>query len=254
MCVKEKISNVTKIIGIITLVMMPVIIRAQSLSEYSGPKPEPVQRTFTAPPPSTPAKQQKQELKAFAVNEVGRQSIFGVEPHIEILKVKEGNPDHIPAGFYASYKPKSYDTVYIYEGGTEQFEVINVHAGKEVIQGDSNSVAEEVDFRMNHLNANGIPVINEKHGKTNSMIIRSGFIPAQGFGSKRYRFAVKPGEFGLSDNSMISASVHILNGANIGTILCAVTNIDFEKGIFYVEASNEIPKGETINWIIVNSP
>jgi len=243
----KKINNVATIIGIITLVMMPMIIRAQPPVEE--------QRTFTAPSHSNSAQKPKKEIQTFASNEESSKPLLSaIEPRIEIVHVKEGNPEHIPAGFYASFKPKTYDTVYIYEGGTEQFEVINVNAGKEVIQGDSNSVAEEVNFRMNHFNANGIPVTNEKHGKTNSMIIRSGFIPAQGFGSQRYRFAVKPGEFGLSSSSMISASVHMLDGSNMGTILCAVTNIDYQKGIFYVETSNEVPKGENINWIIVNTP
>jgi hypothetical protein len=174
--------------------------------------------------------------------------------NIEIVEVKKGNPENLEPGFYASYRPTTYDTIYVYEGGTEQFEVINVHSGKEVIHGDSASVVTDVTFRMNHLNENDIPVAMEKQVKTNNVIIRSGFIPAQGFGSKRYRFAVKPTNFTLSGNSMISASVHLTGEDNIGNILCAVTSVDYQKGIFYVEASNEIPKGESINWIIVNSP
>ena len=230
-----------RIIGVITLVMMPMTLCAQ--------------RTFTAPSPEAELSKPKHEEKAFAANTESHEPFISeAMPHIEIIHVKEGNPEHLTPGFYATYKPPTYDTVYIYEGETEHFEVINMHAAKEVIQGDSISVAEEVSFRMNHLNENDIPVTNEKHAKTNTMIIRTGFIPAQGFGSKRYRFAVKPGEFGLSNNSMISASVHMTSGENIGTILCAVTHIDYQKGIFYVETSNEVPKGENINWIIINSP
>lgn len=253
MFVKANYAIAVRIIGVITLVMMPMTLCAQSSSTDS--KSHSVQRTFTAPSTEATASKPKQEIKNFAVNTEGRQPLVSqVMPQIEIIHVKEGNSEHIAPGFYATYKPPTYDTIYIYEGGTEQFEVINMHAAKEVIQGDSISVAEEVSFRMNHLNGNDIPVASEKHGKTNSMVIRTGFIPAQGFGSKRYRFAVKPGEFGLTNNSMISASVHMLEGENIGTILCAVTNIDYQKGIFYVETSNEVPKGENINWIIVNSP
>ncbi len=241
------------IIGVITLVMMPVMLCAQSAS--TDTKSNPVQRTFTAPSAEAGATKTKHEEKTFAANIDNRQPVISEAiPRIEIIHVKEGNPEHITPGFYASYKPSAFDTIYIYEGETEQFEVINIHAAKEVIQGDSTSVAEEVSFRMNHLNGNDIPIVTEKHGKTNSMVIRTGFIPAQGFGTKRYRFAVKPGEFGLNNNSMISASVHTSGGENIGTILCSVTNIDYKKGVFFVETSNEVPKGDNINWIIINSP
>lgn len=242
-----------RITGIITLVMMPVILCAQGV--VTDTKSNPVQRTFTAPTAEAGASKTKQEAKTFAANlEIRQPAQPEAMPHIEIIHVNAGNPEHITPGFYASYKPPTFDTIYIYEGETEQFEVINIHAAKEVIQGDSTDVTEEVSFRMNHLNGNDIPVVSEKHGKTNSMVIRTGFIPAQGFGTKRYRFAVKPGEFGLNNNSMISASVHTSGGENIGTILCSVTNIDYKKGVFFVETSNEVPKGESINWIIINSP
>lgn len=249
MGLRTRYSITASIIGVITLVMMPMVLCAQGTAANAAASEHPVQRTFTAP-----EVKQKSEHKALAANESRTHMVSEIEPRIDIIEVKAGNENHIPAGFYASYKPPTYDTVYIYEGATDQFEIINIHANKEVISGDSASVAEEVNFRMNHLNEEGIPVTNEKHGKTNTMIIRSGFIPAQGFGSKRFRFAVKPGEFGLNNSSMISASVHILDGSNIGTILCAVTSIDYKKGVFYVETSNEVPKGENINWIIVNNP
>ena len=253
MFVKANYTIAAWIVVIITLVMMTTTLCAQT--SQSDLKSNPVQRTFTAPPPMAAASKPKQEIKIIASDIENRQPILSeVTPRIDIIHVKEGNPEHLTPGFYASYKPPTFDTVYIYEGETEKFEVINIHAAKEVIQGDSMSVAEEVSVRMNHLNGNDIPVASEKHGKTNSMIIRTGFIPAQGFGTKRYRFAVKPGEFGLSTNSMISASVHMTGGENIGTILCAITSIDTQKGIFYVETSNEVPKGENINWIIINSP
>ncbi len=252
MCALAKNRIEACIIGIITLVMMPMVLAAQPTSSALENPPPVSQRTYTAPPP----KAKQETVRTIAINEAPRplpQQISDIEPRIEILKVSAGNPDHLSAGFYASFEPKTYDTVFIYEGETDKYEVIGIHANKEVIQGDSGSVAEEVTFRMNHFNENDIPVANEQHTKTNSMIIRTGFIPSQGFGSKRYRFAIKPGKFILSGNSMISASVHMTHGENIGTILCAVTNIDFKKGIFYVETSNEVPKGEDINWIIINS-
>lgn len=251
MFVKQRYNYALHLVGVITLVMMPMRLCAQR--SLSDAKSQPVQRTFTAPPPTTA--KPKQEVKSFAANIDSRQPLVSeVIPRIEIIHVKEGNPEHITPGFYASYKPPTFDTIYIYEGETEQFEVINMHAAKEVIQGDSSSVAEEVSFRMNHLNANDIPVANEKHGKTNSMIIRTGFIPAQGFGSKRFRMGVIPGNFKLGQNSMISASVHMLKDHEMGNVLCAVTKIDYDKNMFFVETSNEVPVGENINWIIINTP
>ncbi|HXC05385.1 MAG TPA: hypothetical protein VNZ86_11575, partial [Bacteroidia bacterium] len=178
-----------------------------------------------------------------------------IEPRVEIVEMKSGNESNIPAGFYATYTPQTFDTVFIYEGATDEFKVIGVQPGKEVVQApDSNAVAEEVTFRMNHFNGEGIPVPQEKRVTNKAMIIRSGFIPGQGFGTMRYRFAVKPGAFALSASSMITASVHLLGKDNIGTILCTVTSIDQKNGIFYVETANEVPKGESINWIVVNTP
>ncbi|MDP4219727.1 MAG: hypothetical protein Q8916_10605 [Bacteroidota bacterium] len=230
--------------GIITLVMVPFMLHAQ-------PSEQAPQRTFTAPPPQTPGKESAPKTETHS--ESDELSSDGIAPHIDIVKVTAGNPEHLTPGFYASYKPKAYDTVYIYEGETEQFEIVKLRALKEVIQGDSTSVAEEVSFRMGHFDESGQSVSSEKHVKTNSIIVRSGFIPAQGFGSKRYRFAVKPGDFKLTKNSMISASVQLLHHAELGTILCSISHIDYDKGIFYVETSNEVPKGENINWIIVNT-
>jgi hypothetical protein len=236
---KQKNRILHSIIGTIIL-MTPMMLLAQN------------NHTYTAP---DPAYIKKDRQPALALNNItSAPSRSAAEPRIEIVRVLAGNADHIEPGFYATYQPKMYDTVFIYEGSTEQFQVIEVHSGKEVIRGDSVSVSTDVNFRMNHFNEKGIPVTQEKNAKTNSIIVRSGVIPAQGFGSKRYRFAVKPAAFDLSGNSMISASVHMANNENIGTVLCAVTNIDYKKGIFYVETSNEIPLGENINWIIVNTP
>jgi hypothetical protein len=239
MCVKTEYSVAALIVGIITFVMMPTLLLAQS------------RRTYTAPPAAI-AEAKKPESPVSKTPDT--KPLSEIAPQVEFYTVERGNPENLEAGFYASYRPVTYDTVYVYEGGTEEFEIIGVHPGKEIIHGDSATVITDVNFRMNHLNENDIPVPMEKKVKTNSAIIRSGFIPAQGLGSKRYRFAVKPSKFTLTESSMISASVHLTGPENIGTILCAVTSIDYKKGIFNVEASNEIPKGESINWIIVNTP
>jgi hypothetical protein len=226
--------------GIMSLVVMPALALAQP------------GRTYTAPSQDSYAKKDsKEKLALNTISDYHKRS--DIMPPIEITKVQAGNPENLEPGFYAAFKPKTYDTVFIYEGATEEFVVVGVQAGKEIIHGDSLSVATDVSFRMNHINEEGIPVESEKKAKTNSMVIRSGAIPAQGFGSQRYRFAVKPSSFALSESSMISASVHMNEENNIGNVLCAVTSIDYKKGIFYVEASNEIPKGECINWIIVNT-
>jgi len=240
------------IIGIVTFVMMPMLLRAQSTTA-SPEKP----RTYTAPPKPDKATDEKKKnsiAEKVSINESDMQSMSEIDAHIDIIKVGPNNPEHVPAGFYASYKPDTYDTVFLYEGGTEEYEVTAVHSGKEVIQGDSGGVAQEISYRMDHFDDKGNAVSTEHHVKTNSMIVRTGFVPSQGFGSKRWRFSIKPAKFILGANSMISASVHLLHSENIGTILCAVTSIDYKKGIFTVETSNEVPKGETINWIIVNTP
>jgi len=226
------------IVGIIFQMMMPTLLLAQS------------RRTYTAPP----AIIAEAKKEAPVTKSTGKETTPDLTPHVDFVKVEKGNPENLDAGYYASYNPVTYDTVFIYEGGTEQFEIIPVHSGKEVIHGDSAAVVADVDFRMNHLNEDDIPVASEKRAKSNNVIIRSGFIPAQGYGTMRYRFAVKPSHFTLNSSSMISASVHVTGPDNVGTILCAVTHIDYQKGLFYVEASNEIPKGESINWIIVNTP
>jgi hypothetical protein len=254
MCTEKKYYIGLIVTGIILI--MPAHFWAQPSTNNVALKQPTVQRTFTAPSEAMRSLAPKPELSKISSLKAAEPDVLSdVEPKIDIFKVKPRNEDHLAAGFYATYHPNAYDTVYIYDGATEIFEKIQMHAGKEVIEGDSLSVTEEVNFRMNHFNGNGVPVINEKHSKVNSMIIRSGFIPAQGFGTNRYRFAVKPGNFSLGYNSMISASVHLVGAENnIGTILCAITKIDYAKGIFYVETSNEVPKGENINWIIINSP
>ena len=235
---------------------MPLVLRAQSEIPDSS-KTVIEQRTFTAPSSAFHRAKPKKipQPKTLAVNEDDAERISAIEPRVDIIEMKSGNTNNIPAGFYATVSPQTYDTVFIYEGATDEFKVIGVQPGKEVIQApDSTSVAQAVTFRMNHFNNDDIPVAEEKRVTTNAMIIRSGFIPAQGFGSKRYRFAVKPGAFMLTGSSMITASVHLLGKDNIGTILCTITSIDQKKGVFYVETANEVPKGETINWIIVNTP
>ena len=252
---KKKYGIAARIIGIITLVMMPLVLRAQMAGPDSSEGE--TARTYTAPQSAfSHAKPKKiEQPKALAVNEEEAERISASRPHVEIVEMKPGNQDNIPAGFYATLSPQSYDTVFIYEGATDEFKVIGVHPGKEVIQAlDSSAVAREVSFRMNHFNGDDIPVAQEKRVMTSAIIIRSGFIPAQGFGSKRYRFAVKPGAFMLNGSSMITASVHLLGENNIGTILCTITSIDQKRGIFFVETANEVPKGESINWIIVNTP
>ena len=228
-------KRAVRLAGIMSLVIMPALALAQTA------------RSYTAPAPLASADAKNPEVKRY-------DQLSITMPSVEIIRVKAGNPENLEPGFYASIKPQSYDTVYVYEGGTEQFVMIGVHAGKEVIHGDSLAVAHDVEIRMNHYNDQDIPVSSEKKVRSNAAIIRSGYIPAQGFGSKRYRFAVKPSHFTLTQSSMISASVYMKPENNIGNVLCSVTSIDYNKGIFYVEASNEIPLGESINWIIVNTP
>ncbi|MEP7234629.1 MAG: hypothetical protein ABI778_04965 [Ignavibacteriota bacterium] len=244
------------IIGTITLVVVPVVLRAQSAQVDSAPAQE--VRTYTAPPSAFQTQKPKRTSEELTIPSAPRNEsrpFASVEPRVEIFKMQAGNQDHIPAGFYATISPKSYDTVFIYEGATDEFKVIGVQPGKEVIQApDSLAVANEVTVRMTRFNGEDIPVIQEKKITSQAMVIRSGFIPAQGFGSKRYRFAVKPGAFMLTGSSMITASVHLLGKDNIGTILCTITNIDQKRGIFYLETANEVPKGESINWIVVNTP
>lgn len=171
---------------------------------------------------------------------------------VEYARIEPNNPNNLTPGFYATFAPPVPDTIEVFEGGTDQAEVINVNGGKEILQGDSLGVLADVKVREGDF-ASG--VVTPKKGKTNSIVIRSGFIPGQGFGTNRFRFSVKPGKFTLRRGAMISASVHMMSETNnIGNILCAVTGIDYEKNVFYVEASNEIPKGESINWVIVNYP
>ena len=173
-------------------------------------------------------------------------------PRIDMFTLKPGNKEGMPAGLYAIFEPTVPDTVRIFEGGTSEFVTINTKPTKEVIFGDSISILFEVDRRKSMYTGKEKPV---KKGKTNSMITRSGFIPSQGFGTNRYRFAVTPSHFMISPGALITASVHILGEQKtMGTILCSVTQIDFDKNTFYVETSNEVPEGEHINWVIMNFP
>lgn len=174
-------------------------------------------------------------------------------PSFEFTRIEPDNENHLPPGFYASFAPPTPDTVRVFEGGTSQAEVIKIGGGKEIIQGDSMGVLTDLKVRAADYRSDALSITRK--GKTNSMVIRSGFIPGQGFGTNRFRFAVKPGKFTLRPGAMITASVHMTKEAdNIGNILCAITKIDYENNVFFVEASNEIPSGESINWVVVNYP
>jgi hypothetical protein len=129
-----------------------------------------------------------------------------------------------------------------------------IRAGKQVLQGDSVTVFQEIKKVVNSYDAQGKLIAAPKKGNTRSTTIRSGFIPSQGFGSKRFRFGVIPGNFKISRNSIVTASVHLTDNKEVGTILCAITKIDYEKNMVLVETSNEVPRGENINWIIMNMP
>jgi hypothetical protein len=180
-------------------------------------------------------------------------SVPGVMPRIDYFNLKPGNKEGMPPGFYATFEPPLPDTVKVYEGGTSEYVTINTKSGKEVIFGDSVSVLFEVDKRSTTYKGKSDKPV--KKGKTNSMITRSGFIPSQGFGTNRFRFAVTPSHFIISPGALITASVHILGEQKtMGTILCSVTQIDFANNTFYIETSNEVPEGEHINWVIMNFP
>jgi hypothetical protein len=180
-------------------------------------------------------------------------SVAMVMPRVDYFKLQAGNKEGMPPGLYAAFEPPLPDTVKVYEGGTSDFVTINTKPTKEIIFGDSVSILFEVGRRKAmYTGTSEKPV---KKGKTNSMITRSGFIPSQGFGSNRYRFAVTPSHFVISPGALITASVHILGPEKtMGTILCSVTQIDFANNTFYVETSNEVPEGEHINWVIMNFP
>jgi hypothetical protein len=179
-------------------------------------------------------------------------SVSVAMPKIEYFNLKPGNKEGMPPGLYATFIPPVPDTVKVYEGGTPDYVTIETKSNKEVIHGDSVSILFEVDRRKASYEGKPKPV---KKGKTNSMITRSGFIPSQGFGTNRYRFAVTPSHFVISPGALITASVHILGSEKtMGTILCSVTQIDFANNTFYIETSNEVPEGEHINWVIINFP
>lgn len=175
-------------------------------------------------------------------------------PHFHMFELKKGNSANMAPGFYAEFKPHENDTLFLFDSSSDHFDKVQIHPGKEIIQGDSNAVIHDITKTVENYDPQGHLQVPIKQGKTNSTIIRSGFIPAQGFGSKRYRFAVKPGNFQITKNASVSASVHIMKNTDLGTVLCSVSKIDYENNTFYVEASNEIPFGENINWIIINVP
>ncbi len=230
------------------------IVRSQDQHRLSESIDPPI-KTYTAPP--RPIKKNIIPEHAlplvYAYGEEIQPPMSGI-PRFEISELKPGNSMHMAPGFYASFRPKENDTLFLFDSISEHFEQVQIHATKEVIQGDSSSVMTEVYERIQDYDSQGNLVRSPKRGKTNSMVIRSGFIPAQGFGSKRFRMAVIPGNFKLGQNSMISASVHMLKDHEMGNVLCAVTKIDYQKNMFFVETSNEVPVGENINWIIINTP
>lgn len=213
-------------------------------------------RTYTAPTERSSSNGPGEEVipLVYAAGETIEPPEAGL-PTFTWTKLERGNEFNLPAGFYATFKPKATDTVLIFDSSSEHYSRVQTHAGKEILQGDSNAVLRDMLERMGDYDSQGKLITKPiKRGKTNSLITRSGFIPSQGLGSKRWVFAVAPGAFKITPNSVISASVHILHGENIGNIMCAVTKIDYEHNRFFVETSNEVPLGENINWIIVTAP
>src|SRR4051794_9439260 len=102
---KQKNRILRSIIGTI-IVITPMMLLAQN------------SRTYTAP---DPAYTKKDRPPALGLNNISSApSRTPQEPRIEIVRVLAGNADHIEPGFYATYQPKIYDTVFIYEGSTEQ--------------------------------------------------------------------------------------------------------------------------------------
>ena len=224
------------------------------------------QQTFTAPPPGY-------YVKKKAISSSGSQpepskpenaqaeslSYFIRDAHFEMIRREQGNADNLPPGYYASYTPPVPDTIMVYEGGTDVFLTLQTSAGKEIINSaDSGTILDEIAWRQYKLKNVRDPRLQQfelRQGKINSTVTRTGFVPGQGFGTNRFRFTIKPGNFSLRRGAMISASVHCRNPENnIGNILCAVTSIDPEHNTFTVETSNEVPMGEDINWIIINYP
>lgn len=216
----------------------------ETVTAPSGHFKTEVKKKVTEPTPSLP---DPTDEKMVSLREISSSL-----PRFEFVKVERNDPSNLSPGFYASFVPPTPDTVEVFEGGSDHKEVIKIAGGKEIFQGDSVSVITDLSVRRIDFATSAALT---RKGKTNSTVTRTGFIPGQGFGTNRYRFAVKPGKFALRRGAMITASVHMTKEANnIGNILCAVTGIDYEKNVFYVEASNEIPKGESINWVIVNYP
>lgn len=224
---------------------MTDVCAQETLTAPSGHfKSEGKKKKVTEPTPSLPDPTDEEM--------VSLREISSSLTRLEFVKVERNNPNNLTPGFYASFAPPTPDTIEVFEGGTSQTEVIKVVAGKEIIQGDSVGVMNDVRVRYSDFRTS---THSTPKGKTNSMVTRTGFIPGQGFGTNRYRFAVRPGKFTLRRGAMVTASVHMTKEANnIGNILCAITGIDYEKNVFYVETSNEIPKGESINWVIINYP
>ena len=212
-------------------------------------------KTYTAPPVRTSNASEEVIPLVYAVGEEIEPPEAGL-PKFTLSKLSSGNEYNLPPGFYATFHPKTTDTVMIFDSSSEHYSRVQTRAGKEIIQGDSGSVVRDMLERMGDYDSQGKLVPKPiKRGKTNSLVTRSGFIPSQGIGSKRWVFAVCPGAFKITPNSIISASVHILHSENnIGNILCAITKIDYEHNRFFVETSNEVPLGENINWIIVTAP
>jgi hypothetical protein len=217
------------------------------------------QETVTAPPEhlrkSKPAK--KEESKPAITTPVDETAEVDIPtlsltlPKLEVMSVGRGNANNLLPGFYATFAPPTPDTIEVFEGGTDQKEVINIGGGKEIVNGDSVGVIKDLNVRYKEIRTS----TRSRTTKSYSTTTRTGFIPGQGFGTNRFRFGVRPGNFTLRQGAMITASVHMKKQEdNIGNILCAITGIDYANNVFYVEASNEVPKGENINWIIINYP
>lgn len=235
-------------IGLLLIVCLVVLLLSQrAFAQSVGEKKDTIVRTVTGP--SDFFKTKETNKPDTITSEAGTPWV--AMPKVEYFNLKQGNREGMPPGFYAQFVPPVPDTVKVYEGGTEEYVSINTKSTREVIHGDSVAVLFEVERREALYTGSKPP----KRGKTNSMITRSGFIPSQGFGTNRYRFAVTPSKFIISPGAMITASVHVLGEQKtMGTILCSVTRIDFEKNTFYIETSNEVPVGEHINWVIINFP
>ncbi|HET9137673.1 MAG TPA: hypothetical protein VFO76_13660 [Candidatus Kapabacteria bacterium] len=104
-------------------------------------------------------------------------------PQFKLYELKANNEFGMAPGFYAEFKPKENDTIMMFDSSSEDFERYQIRPGKEVISGDSNQVMLTISAITGSYDSQGKLIIPPKRvGKTNSMVTRSGFIPAQGIG------------------------------------------------------------------------